>query len=690
MGILSTLFPSLKGNKEKKTFKEKLDMYDMMVANLVAGNSIIEPDVVLDNSKLSIGYSNIATESTLTKYFLIVNFPDYLTQKLYYVLRLATLEKGVKMDFTVYNIPHRIKWDSAEMRSRMRIWNEYTQEVDSTSKNVFTYRNNRDKNLASARLKWSTKYLNEADLDQKRTTMQSTFLVTIRCGREDESLANMSITLKNFKNYCERVGIQYKELRVNLMDWVQQLNIFSLREIKELKNRVPKKLLTDDLLAHFNSYKQGRVGKQGIPLGLDIFSYSIVLHKFKEDPSAAENWLISAATGGGKSFFVKNMLMYLMADDFIITVLDYEGDEYTSFAYYLASSNPEDVKIISIGNKGSSYFDPLPIGDLTGDKDIDIDLKNSATQATMAMFRIIVHGTKGQFTRDEEKVLSTAIRRVYDSVGAVDEDMNTWKRSADLTIQDVYLELKDIVEEREFVDYSSGSPLHTAATTIVNSASIYFEIGESKYGTFAKPLKVSELYDAKFILFSFGAKGAVASTLDPTILALKQLSVANISIQISNHAKYVKHKFNVKVWEEFQRWGEIEGSKEIIVNAITGGRKRGDVNLIITNDLGQLLSNEQTMSSLQSNIQNYAIGRIPEAQTRELFCDKFSKQDLRNSLDNIGTASIGMAEGVGFQQNKWRFAFCVIKENGERAIVKAIVPQSVIKSGIFNTKVEKE
>ena len=127
MGILSTLFPSLKGNKEKKTFKEKLDMYDMMVANLVARNSIIEPDVVLDNSKLSIGYSNIATESTLTKYFLIVNFPDYLTQKLYYVLRLATLEKGVKMDFTVYNIPHRIKWDSAEMRSRMRIWNEYTQ-----------------------------------------------------------------------------------------------------------------------------------------------------------------------------------------------------------------------------------------------------------------------------------------------------------------------------------------------------------------------------------------------------------------------------------------------------------------------------------------------------------------------------------------------------------------------------------
>lgn len=665
-------------------------MYDMMLANLVAGNSIIEPSVDLDNSKMSIGYSNIATESTLTKYFLIVNFPDYLAPKLYYVLRETTLEKGVKMDFTVYNTPHKIKWDSAEMRSRMRIWNDYTKEVDNSNKNVFNYRNTRDKTLAGERLKWSTKYLNEADLDQKRSTMQSTFLVTIRCGRDDEALANMSITLKNFKNYCERVGIQYKELRVNLMDWIQQLNIFSLREIKELKNRVPKKLLTDDLLAHFNSYKQGRVGKTGIPLGLDIFSYSIVLHKFKENASAAENWLISAATGGGKSFFVKNLIMYLMADDFIITVLDYEGDEYTLFAYYLAATNPEDVKIISIGNKGASYFDPLPIGDLTGDKDIDQDLKNTSVNATMSMFRIIVHNTAGQFTRDEERVLSTAIRRVYDSVGAVDNAPETWKRTADLTIHDVYLELKDMVETKEFIDYSSGSPLHTAAVNIVNAASIYFEVGESKYGTFAKPLKVSELYDARFILFSFGAKGAVASTLDPTVLALKQLSVANISIQISNHAKYVKHKFNVKVWEEFQRWGEIAGSKEIIVNAITGGRKRGDVNLIITNDLGRLLGNETTMSSLQSNIQHYAIGRIPDAQTRALFCDKFSKQELRQSLDKIGTASIGKSSGTGFQQNKWQYSFCIVKENGERAIVKAMVPPSVIKSGIFNTKVEKD
>ena len=117
-------------------------------------------------------------------------------------------------------------------------------------------------------------------------------------------------------------------------------------------------------------------------------------------------------------------------------------------------------------------------------------------------------------------------------------------------------------------------------------------------------MSANELYKAKFIVFSFGMKGATDSATDPTILALKQLSVAYVNIQISNYCKYVRHCFNVKVWEEFQRWGAAQGSSDTISNSITGGRKRGDVNFIITNDLASMLDDSNLLNTKLCNRKN--------------------------------------------------------------------------------------
>ena len=50
-------------------FKEKLNMYDMILANIIAGTSIIEPTQELDSSQIHIGFSNIASADKLSKYF---------------------------------------------------------------------------------------------------------------------------------------------------------------------------------------------------------------------------------------------------------------------------------------------------------------------------------------------------------------------------------------------------------------------------------------------------------------------------------------------------------------------------------------------------------------------------------------------------------------------------------------------
>lgn len=687
--------PSLpeQGKQSKRTKrKEKREMYDMILANLIAGDSIIEPDEELDNSKISIGFSNISSETIISKYFIINGFPDWMSPQFLDTIRSRCILPGVRIDFYIYGQPHTIRWESAEMRNKMTIWKNYADE-HAEEVNVFEYRAKRDASLARDRIMWSTKYLNEAELDHKRTTLRASFIVKISAKRDDDSIFNLGRAITQYKSLCYASDIKTRELKVNMIDWIQAIGVFSLRPIREVTSKISKKVLTDDILANFNSYKQGRVGTAGVPLGVDVLSKSFVMKKFKADPDAPENWLVSAATGGGKSYWVKTLLTYLLADGFIVTVMDYEGDEYYNLANYIKAGNPDDVKIISMGKGSTLYFDPMEIPMLTGDPDIDDELKEQAIGYTLAYFRVMSCGLDGTLDRAQERVVSTAIRRVYDSAGVTD-DKNTWHRSKGLRVSMVYDELKEMVDSKEFVDESTDNAKHKQLVGIVENCSIYFEEGEAKAGSFKNPMSINELFKAKFIVFSFGMKGATKSQMDPVILALKQLSVANISIQISNYCKYVRKCFNVKVWEEYQRWGDAKGSSDIISNAMTGGRKRGDVNIIITNDLAAMLDeNNPINKTLSQNIQSYAIGKIDDSEVREEFCHKFGLRELEPELARIAKASTMDASDSnggkgGGQGNRYKHAFCLVLDNGKKSVVKVILPPSLRDSKIFKTGVD--
>jgi len=682
--------PKEKKEKKRSKRREKLDMYDMIIANIIAGNSIIEPTKKLDNSQLAIGFSNISSDSQLSKYYMITKFPDFMPTRIKDLIRARCMQPEVKINFYFNAEPHRIDWESPEMKNRMNTWRKYSSEHDGTI-DIFAYREQRADALARQRIMMSTKYLNEAEMEYRRSFVKAYFIIEVSANRTEDGLTNMAESIRQLKELCRQHEIKISELRINMIDWLRAVSPFGLNAARETQSRLAKRVMTDDILANFNSYKQGRVGTRGVSLGIDILNSTPVMRKFKEDPDAAENWLISAATGGGKSFWVKALLTYLLADNFVVTVMDYEGDEYNNIANYIRAGNKEDVKVVSMGKGSALYFDPCEIPELTGDPKVDDDLKESAIGFILALFRVMVCGLNDSYTKEQERVMSMAIQRMYDTVG-VTEDKNTWRRSKGLRIIDVYNEIKYMVELKELVDYDSDNAKHKAAISIIDSASIYFEEGEAKSGTFKKPMSANELYKAKFIVFSFGMKGATDNETDQTVLAMKQLSVAYVNIMISNHCKYVRRCFNVKIWEEFQRWGNIRGSADIIAGVITGGRKRGDVNFIITNDLAAMLDDENLLSKkLRQNIQNFAIGKIPDESVRREFCTKFDQQDIKDALDKIAKAhnmtQSGTSKASG-AQSRYKNAFCIVLEDGKKAVVKVMLPKSLLKSSLFKTGVD--
>lgn len=664
----------------------KLDMYDIIFANLFAGTSIIEPERELDRTHIDIGFSNIASEKYIIKYFLITGLPDWLDFQLFDSIRRNVMSPGIRINFYTYGEPYKINWESSEMKNRLRIWEGYTKESKENDLSGLNYRARRKDILAKERILESTMYLNRAELDYRRRLIKTSFMIEVACLRDKESLEYMDDCIKDLKRYCLEKEIKLLELRVNMIDWLQQLWIFSLRSIKEVYRRVSKKILTDDIVANFSSYKQGRLGEDGIPLGLDVNSGALVLKKFKSNPDAAENILISGGTGSGKSLMTKWLLTWLSTDN-VITIVDYD-DEYKNLANFIYDGNPADAITISMGKGSTSYFDPMEIGELTGDEKIDATLKSDAIKYTMATFNLMIAGVDNVLDKWEESVISTAIKNVYDNNGVTD-DRETWKYSTGCKLEDVYEELKLMVVRQEFVDDNMDNVKHKAAVNALESCKKFFEEGEAYYGTFKSPISIKGIRDANFIVFSFSSN-SVASQENPVLVGLRQLSVANLTTLISNYCKYVRHSFNVKVWEEFNRFGLVKGSADIIGDAITGGRKRGDINLLITNDLSNILDETNPLSAkLEQNFTGYIIGSIPSDNVREKFCNKFNIQEMIEPLKRIYKANSEQGKRGRLRESQFKHAFCTIMlETGEKAIIKATLPKEILDSKLFRTGVE--
>lgn len=675
-------------NKRKIKAKKgsKLDMYDIIFANLFAGTSIIEPERELDRTHIDIGFSNIASEKYIIKYFLITGLPDWLDFQLFDSIRRNVMSPGIRINFYTYGEPYKINWESSEMKNRLRIWEGYTKDSKENDLSGLNYRARRKDILAKERILESTMYLNRAELDYRRRLIKTSFMIEVACLRDRESLDYMDDCIKDLKRYCLEKEIKLLELRVNMIDWLQQLWIFSLRSIKEVYRRVSKKILTDDIVANFSSYKQGRLGEDGIPLGLDVNSGALVLKKFKSNPDAAENILISGGTGSGKSLMTKWLLTWLSTDN-VITIVDYD-DEYKNLANFIYDGNPKDAITISMGKGSTSYFDPMEIGELTGDEKIDATLKSDAIKYTMATFNLMIAGVDNVLDKWEESVISTAIRNVYDNNGVTD-DRSTWKYSTGCKLEDVYEELRLMVVRQEFVDDNMDNVKHKAAVNALESCKKFFEEGEAYYGTFKSPISIKGIRDANFIVFSFSSN-SVASQENPVLVGLRQLSVANLTTLISNYCKYVRHSFNVKVWEEFNRFGLVKGSADIIGDAITGGRKRGDINLLITNDLSNILDETNPLSAkLEQNFTGYIIGSIPSDNVREKFCNKFNIQEMIEPLKRIYKANSEQGKRGRLRESQFKHAFCTIMlETGEKAIIKATLPKEILDSKLFRTGVE--
>lgn len=651
-----------------------------------------EYNLYSNGSALFSGKDNISFFYTIDGYpkDLPIDFKESIRQE---------ARDGVRISFISAFERTVIDWNSAQMRSKLKTWktiDEDTEDIDE-----FNYRENIKLMDNNTWRKQSLLYLSDAENRRKRRLFKYRSMMVVSGVRG----VNFDTSIDEIKSYCSSVGIKITRVEGDLEDFLKSFSPFSLDLDGNILKQVGNNTIPDELLARFSTYDQGKVGKKGMYWGIDVYSGFPVFKPIKKNKVDAENILITAETGGGKSFFLKGLLLQFVANSkFNGTVMDVEGFEYLPFAGFIA--NTDNVVVLNMAEGQGKYYDPVEII-LTGDEELDKDMFSFSKSFTLAILKTLLGKQFMEKNEWASVIVNDAVSKTYASK-KVTLDTSTWGNSKGLTLFTVYENMKDlykdvlsfnngkrnlggVYEDDEYnnlvSEYKSNNGYRDALDLVIAKLSTYFEPlekGGTRSDVFQDRVTLDDIRKAKLVVCSFGMAGKSADMVDSIQMALSQLSAANIS-HVRSLFSQAEGKYNFKVWEEFQRWGAFPDSDKTITTALTGGRKLGDVNLIITNNVRELLDNDRF--GVFQNTTSFAIGAIDDADTRELICHRLSIPLLKKDLDRLVTAkgnneSFGSDEEVTSIYDK---AFLVRLDKSVSTIAKMVLPDSIAKSSLFRT-----
>ena len=115
---------------------------------------------------------------------------------------------------------------------------------------------------------------------------------------------------------------------------------------------------------------------------------------------------------------------------------------------------------------------------------------------------------------------------------------------------------------------------------------------------------------------------------------------------------------------------------------------------VITNNLAAILDGSNPINEMISeNISSYAIGAIKKRAVRRKFCEEFDLLEIEGSLELIAKATAvrdGNKKGAGYRGGKYKHGFCLIMDDGKKAIIKQSLPKALEDSSLFKTGVDVE
>lgn len=601
-------------------------------------------------------------------------------------------QPGVRVHFVDNYEPHEINWRDNANKNKIKTWGAIDATQQEEQVDAYNYAENIAQMDKTSVRRDSLVYLADATISRERALFKAQTVMYVSGVRSNE----FDVSVDKIEQAAAKSGIKLTRITGNLLDYIKNYSPFTLVKDSDITKTIGTNVLTDEILARFATYSQGKVGDGTTYWGSDIESSFPVLGEFKRNETDAENIVILAETGGGKSFMVKNLITQLLnRNDMVGTINDIEGDEYVTLGYLVAAS--EEVVILDLGAGSGSYFDPVEIV-LTGDANLDDEMYNIAYSFTLAILKTLVGLKAGKAASTVEQqwmdqMITDGVEQFYSDIGIQANDKSTWLNSRGYRLNDVY----QVIHE---VDYNNQD-FKRVRDLVIARLKPYFSGTGGRSSLFQEEnrITIESIRTAKLVINSFGLKGKSEANMDSTQVDLMLLYAAQMSYMRSIFA-FNQGKYNFKVWEEFQRFSKLSGedgtTKNILVTSLTGGRKLGEISVLVSNRPSELLDKDPF--GVLENYTSIAVGAIADEKIRKELVDRLSIPLIKKELDYIAKYS-KKRDSNGFESelssdeveaNPYAKAFFVYMNRDEYAICKPRLPKYIRESPLFKTGVDTE
>lgn len=656
------------GSKFK--FADSLNLYTRILADKLTGGSSDKPPVALGKNEFYYSSDRIYTRKGVKKILFITDMPPelprgFVTDIRHYINNTVSkynsthgmseeVDVGLIIDAENYDL------DFTDRRTQGR-WEYFTRQYERAMKKA-------GKKKLVDELK-SDKYSEEVKnminsflymLEAKNTYDSSFFKTTLILELRSTSSDILDVAEKSLKGYLYKTKIKLKPIFIQTNEY--QRSYMPTSNVKKtlLRSMHEGRILADDTLASLSLTTHGRIGDPiGVPHGIDTESKLPVSLDFTKGTDA-NNILLTASTGEGKSMLAKLIYTFLMADnDYRTIIMDYEGQQYDEIGKL------GDANIISMGEHGGMYVNTMVIADSVGIESIDNNRKIEAVSSTRRVFDLIFNDTYGMDTL-ERAIFSSVLNEVYADFGVTD-DPKTFHLSKECTFYHVYAKAvsykKRTDKQREYGEEGIND--------FVMTLQPYFEKGGTESHWFKNPIGMDDIVNNDHLIFSFGMKGRDESMVDTKLVAIRQLFASYLINMLSAKNKS-ENKRTVVMIEEMQRYLNQRYSGEILAGIASGGRKLGMVVYYITNspnDMFEAGGADENLykhvNTIMSSITTTIIGALYKKDVNKII-DFF---ELENSMAELYELSRIKEENKDNDPLKYCF---YIRYKGQSTLIRAL------------------
>lgn len=627
----------------------------------------------LDGISLSVFYDKIITRQKYKSVINIIKLPRNFKGNVKSDIRdLCSLNyRDVEVNFLDYFTPLKIPKGNENLK------NEFNRAVEDLNSYEEQFNNlNKAKKTNGAKLKGKSGYytLDKALVENYRDKVES-FDYAFNCKSKFflgyyhiEVVANEKDRLEtcmiDIENYLIKNRIEHNILTGELSNYLSNFSPSGLRTLQKTQS-IAQIVSTENMASQITFYEKGVIESLGNYSGTDVNNNAPIFINFTISTDA-QVILVSAITGGGKTYFVINQLQgHLCYYDRHVCIMDYKGFEYTPML--------EKYKGIEIKMK-DGFVNILDISKLVE------ELPGLPDKMYKTMFDEAIEGTvdlllemssvsNKESREDLRAYIKEAINKKYSSMGVRREDTYTYADSKGIT----YAHIVDML-----LEFSRQPSVSVEDSKLLKLASKRMDefTDSSKSDLMQNEIDFAEVLKNRLVIFNFER-----NTKDAKFSVVDGLRIHMMRFIINKKTAYLKFlkMYLVVVYEELQRAGTESGNGIMsgLNSDVTGGRSDGKIIYMCANSLNFLLQKNEDAQAIAANIKTIALGYIESKEYlhfKELVNIEIIEKDVEKIMSD---------------KQKYEKCFAIKVDTGavfDKYLVKVQLPTEATESDMFKSR----